>query len=123
MMNWILKTALKLVSYETMVEIIAAALAYILEYARKNAYAGGWEKAKSTVKQIKNWTTLLDEVYEDDTLTEEEEKKIQEAIANCTIAGTIYELITGKKRARVAKTKKATFRKNAGGKRISSKQR
>ena len=95
-MNTILKFALKFLSYDTLVETIAKSLAYILEYARTNASEDAWEKAKTTIKQINNWTTLLNEVYEDDTLTPEEEKKIQDAIANMTATESIYTHITGK---------------------------
>ena len=96
MMNWIAKTALKFLSYEALVGLIAQAIAYILEYARTHATDGGWDKAKAAVKQIKNWTTLLDEVYEDDTLTPEEEKKIEDAISGLTTTESIYTLLTGK---------------------------
>ena len=96
MINWIAKTALKFLSYDALVSLIAQAIAYILEYARTHASDGGWEKAKTAVKQIKNWTTLLDEVYEDDTLTEDEEKKIGDEIANLTGTESIYTIITGK---------------------------
>lgn len=105
-MKWLLKLGLKFVSYQTLVNTIASALAYILEYARKNATPTAWGNVKDAVKQVRNWTTLLDEVYEDDTLTEEEEKKIQNAIANCTATTTIYNLISGKKAEKWSKTAK-----------------
>ena len=63
MMKWLLKLGLKFVSYQTLVDVIAAAIAYILEYARTSATPSAWENAKEAVKQIRNWTTLLDEVY------------------------------------------------------------
>lgn len=96
MIKWITKLALKFLSYDSLAEIIAKALAYILEYARKKTSPETWEKAKEVNTKVKAWTTLLDEVYEDDTLTPEEEKKIADAIANCTTTESIYELITGK---------------------------
>ena len=99
MMNWIAKTALKFLSYDALVEMIAKALAYILEYARKNASPEAWEKAKEANKKVRAWTTLFEEVYEDDTLTSDEEKKIADAIANCTSTESIYTLITGKNKA------------------------
>ena len=96
MTKWIAKLALKFLSYDALVEIIAKGLAYILEYARTKASPEAWEKAKKANKMVRAWTTLFDEVYEDDTLTSEEEKKISDAIANCTTTESIYELITGK---------------------------
>lgn len=100
MMTWIAKTALKFLSYDALVELIAKALAYILEYARKNASQEAWEKAKDANKKVKAWTTLFEEVYEDDTLTPEEEQKIADAIAGCTATESIYNLVTGKKAAK-----------------------
>jgi len=108
MMKWLLKLGLKFVSFETLVNTIAAGIAYILEYARTQSTPTAWEKAKGAVKQIKNWVTLLDEVYEDDNLTPDEEVKIQSAIDNCTATESIYELLTGKDKAGNKKTKKTT---------------
>ena len=110
-MKWLLKLGLKFVSFDTLVKTIASGLAYIMEYARKNSSLDGWEKAKVAIKQIKNWTALIDEVYEDDTLTPEEEKKIQEAIANCTVTSTIYDMLQGKKKPKKVAEKKPTTKK------------
>ena len=113
MKNWIIKQLLKMLSYDTLVEIIAKALAYIMEYARKHSSQEGWEKAKVAIKQINTWTGLLNEVYEDDTLTPDEEKKIADAIAGCTATESIYELVTGnKKKPTKNTTKKTTKRGN-----------
>ncbi len=114
MAKWILKLGLKFVSYDTLVRTIAQALAYLMEYARLNSSLAGWEKAKRAIKEIKNWLTLFDEVYEDDTLTEEEEKKIQEAIANCTATTTIYDLLQGKKPKKKSARKATTKSKRRG---------
>ncbi len=124
MINWIAKTAIKFLSYEALVELIAKALAYILEYARKNASQEVWEKAKEANKKVRAWTTLFEEVYEDDTLTHEEEQKIADAIANCTSTESIYTLITGKnksgkkvkKEVKVSKKKPLKSAKKSGKK-------
>lgn len=92
-----MKIGLKFLSYDALVGVIASAMAYILEYARSKATPVAWDNAKGAVKQIRNWAALFDEVYEDDTLTDEEEKRIQDAIAECTAVTTIYSIITGKK--------------------------
>jgi len=97
MTKWLIKIGLKFLSYDALVGVIASAMAYILEYARSKATPVAWDNAKGAVKQIRNWAVLFDEVYEDDTLTEEEEKKIQNAIADCTAVTSIYNIITGKK--------------------------
>ena len=111
-MKWLMKLGLKFVSYETLVGVIASALAYIMEYARKKASPEGWEKAKKSVKAIKTWVNLFDEVYEDDTLTEEEEKLIEQAISNCTMVDSIYKLLKNKKAPKkVGATKKTSSTK------------
>lgn len=97
MTKWLIKIGLKFLSYDALVGVIASAMAYILEYARSKATPVAWNNAKGAVKQIRNWATLFDEVYEDDTLTDEEEKRIQDAIAECTAVTSIYSIITGKK--------------------------
>ena len=98
MLGWIIKTGLKFVSYETLVTVIAQGIAYVLEYARTSSSPEGWEKAKSTISKIKNWLNLFEEVYEDDELTPEEEKKIQDEIASCSVTGSIYNILQGKKK-------------------------
>jgi len=105
-MNWFMKVWLKFVTYDTLVKVIATALAYVLEYARKHSDKGGWEKAKKSVREVKKWVNLFDEVYEDDTLTEEEEKQIEDAIADCTAVASIYKLLLNKKAPKKASTKR-----------------
>ena len=95
MTKWLIKLGMKFVSYKTLVETIACGIAYLLEYARENASKEVWDKAKNGVKEIKNWLTLFDQVYDDDSLSEEEEKLIQDAISNCTATESIYNLLQG----------------------------
>ena len=121
MMKFLIKLGLKFVSYNTLVDTIAQALAYLMEYARNNATKDGWEKAKAAVKDIKNWLMLFDEVYEDDTLTPDEEKRIQDAIANCTITTSIYNLLQGKK-APIKSTKKTATKKVDPTKKVEQKK-
>lgn len=97
-----------MLSYDTLVKAIAQAMAYLLEYARSHSSDDGWQKLKKANKEIRNWTTLFDEVYEDDELTEDEEKKIQDAISNCTSTKSIYTLLkkngkTSKKAKKISK--------------------
>ena len=95
MTKWLIKLGMKFVSYKTLVETSACGIAYLLEYARENASKEGWDKAKNGVKEIKNWLTLFDQVYDDDNLSEEEEKLIQDAISKCTATESIYNLLQG----------------------------
>ena len=96
MVKWLVKMGLKFVSYDTLVNTIACGIAYLLEYARTNSSKDGWEKAKKSVNGIKLWIDLFNQVYEDDNLSDEEEKLIQTAISNCTATESIYNLLQGK---------------------------
>lgn len=120
-MNWFMKVWLKFVTYDTLVKIIATALAYVMEYARTHSYKGGWEKAKDTIHEVKKWINLFDEVYEDDTLTEEEEKKIEDAIADCTTVASIYKLLLNKKDPKKTGAKKTSTKKTITAKRGKAK--
>ena len=111
-MKWLLNLGLKFVSYETIVGVMASGIAYIMEYARRKASKDGWEKAKAAMKKVKVWVNLFDEVYEDDTLTEDEEKKIEEAIKQGTIAESIYNIIKNKKAPKKGRTSKASSAKS-----------
>lgn len=118
MINWLIKISLKCVSYETLVKTIAQGIAYVLEYARKSSSPEGWDVAKATIKKIRTWLDLFDEVYEDDELTSEEEKKIQDAIASCDVTCSIYDLLQGKQKkevveSKVVESKKTTSKKKA----------
>ena len=111
MTKWLIKIGLKFLSYDALVGVIASAMAYMLEYARSKATPVAWDNAKGAV--------MFDEVYEDDTLTEEEEKKIQDAIADCTTVTTIYNIITGKK----APAKKELVKETSSEKSSEKKQK
>lgn len=111
MISWLIKVSLKCVSYETLVKTIAQGIAYVLEYARKSSSPEGWDVTKATIKKIRTWLDLFEEVYEDDELTPEEEKKIQDAIASCDVTGSIYDLLQGKQKKEVVESKKATSKK------------
>lgn len=113
MMNWLIKTSLKFVSYDTLVRTIAQGLAYVLEYARNSSTPEGWKTAKDTISKVKGWINLFEEVYEDDTLTKEEEKKIQDAIASCNVTGSIYDLLQGKRKSAKKATRKRTRKVSA----------
>lgn len=115
-MKWLLKLGLKFVSYETIVGVMASGIAYIMEYARNKASKDGWEKAKAAMKKIKVWVNLFDEVYEDDSLTEEEEKKIEEAIKQGTLAESIYKLLLNKKSPKKTAKKNTTSKKKVNKK-------
>ena len=93
MTKWLIKLGLRMVSYKTLVDVMASGVAALIDFARRNSSSDGWEKAKKAIKETRNWLTLFDEVYEDDTLTPEEEKRVQDAISKCTATESIYKLL------------------------------
>lgn len=94
-MNTICNILLKFLSVNTICKLIARGIAKILEIASKK---GGdtWDKAKAVIKQIHVWCGLFLEVYEDDTLTTEEEEKIADAIKNQTNIDKIVDILNKK---------------------------
>jgi hypothetical protein len=90
MKKLIIDLLLNFASMDFIKKIIAKGIAKLLESARK---CGGdhWDSAKVCVKEIKLWCEIFDKVYEDDTLTEEEEIEIQEAIEKSNITQKIKD--------------------------------
>jgi len=50
-----------------------------LGYASKNG-GKAWDRAKDIILKVNIWTSLFMQVYDDDTLTQEEEQMIADAI-------------------------------------------
>ena len=86
---------LKFMSMDFVTKLVAKCIAKLLEIARQK---GGnyWDIAKTSVKEIKTWCEIFDKVYEDDTLTEEEEIEIQDAIKNSNVTNAIIERLNKK---------------------------
>ena len=63
----------------------------ILELTEKRAKA--WETAKTAITKINLWTSLFLQVYEDDTLDAEDEKKIADAIKKETDIEKLVDIL------------------------------
>lgn len=106
----------KSMTIETIASLIAKCVVWLLEYARGKGDKY-WDKAKNVIRKVNIWCSLFLEVYEDDELTEDEEEKIAEAIANetelTTIASIIKKKITkcGRKATKEKKTAKRVANK------------
>lgn len=87
---------MNLMSVNTIAKIIAFCIAKLIKYASRRG-ENSWEQTKSIMKNVENWVKLFNEVYEDDELSEEEEKKIADAIANLTPIKEISKIIEAKK--------------------------
>ena len=93
--NFLIKLVFKSIKLEDISRIAAKCVVWLLEYAR-NKGDKYWDTAKGVIRKINNWCSLFLEVYEDDELTEEDEKKIAEAIANETDVKTIAKILQDK---------------------------
>ena len=72
---------MKFLDVDALAGLIAKAIASILKYASKKG-GKAWDVAKATIVKINVWTSLFLQVYDDETLTADEEKAIAEAIKN-----------------------------------------
>lgn len=76
---WIMSFLAKFLDLESICMMLARLIALVLSYASKR---GGktWDVAKSIIVKTNMWTSLFVQVYDDETLSPEEEKVIADAI-------------------------------------------
>ena len=89
----------KFLDVDTLCSLVAKAIASILAYASKKG-GTAWETAKIAITKINLWTSLFLQVYEDDTLDEEDEKKIAEAIKKETDIAKLVDILKKDKEAK-----------------------
>lgn len=89
LLTWLLT---KFITVEKVALCAAKLIAKLLEHARTNG-GEAWDTAKKVIQQIIKWCNLFLEIYDDDTLTPEEEAKLAEEIANMTDAATLKKLL------------------------------
>ena len=96
MTKTIIAMFMKFLDVDALCSLVAKAIASILAYASKK---GGkyWENAKLAIAKINLWTSLFMQVYEDDELSEEDEKTIAEAIKNETDIAKLVDILKNSK--------------------------
>ena len=87
-----LNIVMSFISVEMIARVIAMGIAKLIKYASSHG-GTAWEKTKTIMVNVEGWVKLFNEVYEDDTLTPEEEKKIANAISNLSSVKKITEII------------------------------
>ena len=90
--NILLSILSRFITLENIAALVARLIARLMEYARKRGNPA-WEKTKGIVSEVNRYTSLFMEVYEDDTLTDEEEKKIAQAIVQGSNANKISDIL------------------------------
>ena len=93
MKKFIVNLLLKLITPEAIGQFMASAIAKLLRNASKK---GGktWDTSKEVIKQVRKWTNLFNQVYDDENLTEEEEQIIADEIANMTSTGSVTRVLS-----------------------------
>ena len=89
----------KFLDVDVICAIVAKAIACILSYASKKG-GKAWDIAKAAILKINQWTSLFLQVYEDETLTPEEEKAIADAIKNQTSIDKLIDVLKKDKDAK-----------------------
>ena len=77
---------------DSLCAVIARAIALLLSYASKKG-GKSWDIAKDIIAKVNIWTSLFMQVYEDEKLTEKEEKAIANAIKNKTNIAKVIDLL------------------------------
>lgn len=119
MKNWLINLFFKSLTVESISQIAAHCIVWLLEYAR-NKGDKYWDTAKGVIRKINNWCSLFLEVYEDDELSEEDEEKIAEAIKNQTDVQTIANILQKKIVKKRGRKRNAKAEKK-GVKRVANK--
>ena len=81
MTSIIMTIALKFLTVDGLSQLAAKIISNLLFWASKKG-GKAWDIAKTVITKINLWTSLFLQVYNDDTMTEDEEKLVAEAIKN-----------------------------------------
>ena len=99
MTQFITTMLVKFLDVDTLCSLVAKAISSILAYASKKG-GKAWEIAKTAITKINLWTSLFLQVYEDDTLDAEDEKKIADAIKKETDIEKLIDILKKDKEAK-----------------------
>ena len=92
MKSMLISIAISLLDLNTICMLVAKAIAAILNYASKRG-GKSWDICKCLISKINLWTSLFKQVYDDETLTPEEEKVIVDAIKNQTDIAKLVDIL------------------------------
>lgn len=79
----IISFLMKFLDLDTICATLARLIALVLSYASKRG-GKSWDIAKNVIMKVNLWTSLFVQVYDDEELTQDEEKVIADAIRNQT---------------------------------------
>lgn len=80
----------KFLTPKKIAQLLAGIVADLL---RKASTTGNWDRIKAIIDVVTKAITLFNDVYADETIDKEDEKRIAEAIENMKLENTIHELV------------------------------
>lgn len=92
MKSMVMSFFMKFLDTDVLCSLIAKAIAAILSHASKRG-GKAWDVAKTAIVKVNLWTSLFLQVYEDETLSAEDEKLIAEAIKKETDVEKLVDII------------------------------
>jgi len=86
----IFSVLVKFFNIDTICMCIGFLLSKLLLWARR---LDNWDLLKAIIKKLRGWLDIIDQVIEDDELTEDEEKLIADALKNSRSVNKITDVI------------------------------
>ena len=96
MIKFITSMFVKFLDVDELCTLVAKAIAALLAYA-SNKGGKAWDIAKIAITKINLWTSLFLQVYEDDILSEDDEKLIANAIKKETNVEKLIDILKNEK--------------------------
>jgi hypothetical protein len=98
MATFITTFMLKFLTVDGLCSIIAKIISALLSYASKKG-GKAWDTAKAVIVKVNNWTSLFLQVYDDEEMSEEEEKLVADAIKNKTDIAKVIDILKKEKKS------------------------
>lgn len=84
--------ALKFLTVDGLCQLAAKTIATLLSWASKKG-GKAWDVSKAIIVKINTWTSLFIQVYDDDTMTPEEEAIVAKAIKDQTEITKLVDIL------------------------------
>lgn len=92
MTTFITSLLIKFLTVDNLCTVLAKIISALLTYASKKG-GKAWDIAKAAIVKVNTWTSLFMQVYDDDNMSEEEEKLVAEAIKSKTDIAKVIDII------------------------------
>ena len=91
-MNIIFSMLLKFCTVDTIALVLAKCISALLSFASKRG-GTAWDVSKRVIAEVEAWSSLFNQVYDDDTMTQEEEALVADAIKGRTPVAKVAEIL------------------------------